>query len=107
MGNITDSCRQEGVSITLLYQRLHIDQEYKKRFEACRARGERKIIDLATSKLLEKIEMGDTTAIIYCLKSKGKHEGWGDRLEIQHNVEFTLPELMKKTDEELKRLMGS
>lgn len=39
-------------------------------------------IDFTEHQLIKRIKDGDTTAIIYALKTKGKHRGWAERLEL-------------------------
>ena len=34
---------------------------------------------------MEKIEAWDLTAIIFYLKTKAKHRGWSEKIELSHN----------------------
>lgn len=40
-------------------------------------------LDLAETKLVQKINDGNMTAIIFYLKTKGRHRGWIERREIE------------------------
>ena len=40
-------------------------------------------LDFAEECLVERMRAGDTTAIIFALKSKGKQRGWGEKAEMQ------------------------
>lgn len=57
------------------------------------------LIDFSESKLLEKVNDGDLTAIIFHLKTKGKNRGYVERTE--NNVSINpFEELMKSVSDE-------
>ena len=62
----------------LYYKWLEDDQAFADAVEAIRQEQ----IDTVESALLNKIEDGDTTAVIFYLKTKGKERGYSERTEL-------------------------
>lgn len=48
--------------------------------EVAAAREE--LVDIAEWKLTEAIERGEIVAILFCLKTLGRHRGWAERYEV-------------------------
>jgi len=81
LGNISATCRQTGIARKTYYNWINKDDKFKSRVdEIIEAQ-----IDLVENKLMEKIEAGDLTAIIFYLKTKAKHRGWSEKIEVSHN----------------------
>jgi hypothetical protein len=78
MGIVSLIARRCGVSRVNLWKWLKKNQDIQALIDA----ETEVFIDFAESKLVENVRAGDTTSIIYALKSKGKHRGWGERLEL-------------------------
>jgi hypothetical protein len=81
------------------------DPDYKEQIDSIADMA----IDFAESALKKKIEGGDTTAIIFYLKTKGKRRGYIERAEVEQsgtvtNIQVTVDN--DKTSEELKRLIN-
>ena len=59
------------------YEWLKTDPEYKKAVESV----EGIVLDYAESQLFKQVAKGDTTAVIFLLKCKGKKRGYIDKAE--------------------------
>lgn len=82
-GIVTYACEKTGISRETYRQWKMKDPKFK---AACEDVSEM-TIDVVESKLLNKINEGDTTSIIFYLKTKGKHRGYVERVE--NNVSLT------------------
>lgn len=82
LGVVTTACETVGIGRTQFYQWLKDDVDYKNKVEEIQNIA----LDYAESKLYEKIGKGDTTAIIFFLKTKGKGRGYIERSEISLNT---------------------
>jgi hypothetical protein len=80
-GSINEACNGVGVSRRAYYNWIESDQEFK---EAVQDVHEG-LLDLAESKLVENIERGDNTAIIFFLKCKAKARGYIEKPRYQDN----------------------
>ena len=86
-GNITQSCNAIGVHRQTFYDWCNNDQEFKEVIDA--VEPQEVFIDFAENALVKRISEGDTTAIIFALKTKGKKRGYVERTE--HSVEIERP----------------
>jgi isopentenyldiphosphate isomerase len=80
LGVVTTACKDVDIARQTHYRWLQEDEDYKKEVDAI---GDM-TIDFAESKLHEQINKGDTTSIIFFLKTKGKKRGYIERQEIEH-----------------------
>jgi hypothetical protein len=71
-GNITKTAESIGIDRGTYYHWIKTDKEFKQAIEDLEPK--RIIIDLAKSKLIEAIEKGNITAIIFALNTLGKLE---------------------------------
>ena len=66
MGLMTTACEKYGCSRVAIYELIKKDTDFAKRLEEVKERR----LDFAESKLFEKINEGDTTSILFFLKTK-------------------------------------
>lgn len=77
LGNISEACKAVGISRQTYYRWLEEDADFKRDVENI---GE-ELLDNAERKLQEKIDMGDTSSLIFYLKTKGKKRDYVERIE--------------------------
>jgi hypothetical protein len=91
-GNVSQTCKVLDMDRSTYYKWLKEDEDFKNEVESVEPKE--LFLDFTESKLVEKINTGDTTAIIFTLKTKGKSRGYIERKEIEHQggIESTLIE---------------
>ena len=91
-GNISSACAAANICRQTFYTWLKDDPQFQIKVDEVNEY----LIDYTESKLMERITEGDTTCIIFHLKTKGKSRGYTERSEIQHSGEIIvgLPEEM-------------
>jgi hypothetical protein len=91
-GNVSQTCKVLELDRSTYYKWLKEDEDFKNEIETVEPKE--LFLDFTESKLVEKINTGDTTAIIFTLKTKGKSRGYIERKEIEHQggIESTLIE---------------
>lgn len=97
LGIVTDAAKLTGIDRTTHYNWMESDKDYKTKVDSINDIA----IDFVESKLHDKIKEGDTTAIIFYLKTKGKKRGYVERSEVgittQNVSSLMMPEFMKKS----------
>lgn len=86
LGNISEACRGIGIDRNTYYNWFHSDEKFK---EACDIIGE-ETIDIAESALMKQIQDGNTTAIIFYLKTKGKERGYVESKRIEADTNLNI-----------------
>jgi len=84
-GILKDAARELGCSRQTIYN--YIDK-YTTVADAYNEANERSL-DFAEGKLMDAIGKGNLTAIIFYLKTKGKHRGYVERQEISADVQVS------------------
>ena len=77
LGHISKACEASKISRGTYYLWIE-DKEFKERVDAVNEG----LVDHVEHQLLKKIDMGDTTAIIFYLKTKGKNRGYVEKQEV-------------------------
>ena len=83
-GNVSQSCKASSISRQTFYNWKDEDKEFLSEIES--AEPDEIFIDFAENALVKRISEGDTTAIIFALKTKGKKRGYVERQEFNHQV---------------------
>ena len=78
LNNITKAAEKVGITRQTHYNWLDADPDYKKAAESI----DDVKLDFVEEKLKDRIMDGDTTAIIFYLKTKGKRRGYIERQEL-------------------------
>jgi hypothetical protein len=102
-GNISRACQAVPINRSTYYDWMAKDAEFKAAVE--QVEPQEVFVDFAEGALADKIAQGDTTAIIFALKTKGKRRGYVEKgeLDINANVNLkTLDEFNKEAERRLK-----
>lgn len=100
LGVVSEAVKIVGIHRATFYEWLKNDPEFKTEVDNINETA----IDCAETALYRKIKSGDTTAIIFYLKTKGKKRGYVEKSE----VEFTQsgPDLSELTTEQIINLLN-
>lgn len=104
LGIITSACKAAGIPRRTFYSWMEKDPKFAERVNEITEMA----VDFTESALLKKIKEGDTTAIIFHLKTKGKNRGYGQSINVTGNLFDSLfREFNDKTDDEIKDMLKS
>jgi hypothetical protein len=76
--NISVACKQVGISRSTFYSWMEHDSDFASSIRNL----DEAMLDFAEYALMNQIKEGNTTAIIFYLKSKGKKRGYTEKLEL-------------------------
>lgn len=93
--NISEAAAAVGIGRCAYYEWLKADEDFARSIENLQEAQ----IDFAESCLLERIKSGDTTAIIFYLKTRGKKRGYSEKLEIEARL-TPFEQLMIETEDD-------
>lgn len=80
LGNISTATKVVGINRTTFYDYYNEDDEFRQAVHDIKETA----IDFAESALLNQIKEGNTTAIIFFLKTQGKSRGYVERQELSN-----------------------
>lgn len=92
LGNVTMACKACNIDRRTFYQWCEDDPEFKKSVQDIR---ENELGDFIENALMQRIQLGDTTAIIFACKTLCKNRGYVERQE-QQIIGNPFEELMKR-----------
>ena len=99
--NMSATANALGVGRTTLYEWRQKDPKLDKMMHDV----EEALVDFSESKLLEQIQDGNMTAVIFHLKTKGKKRGYIEGLEVEEHTTSDL-DLSTLSDTELATMMA-
>ena len=76
--HISEACKSANIHRRTYYSWIEKDDNFKEQVEAAKEG----LIDHVEHQLLQKIDSGDTTAIIFFLKTRAKERGYVEKQEI-------------------------
>jgi hypothetical protein len=100
LGIVTTACRNVGISRDTHYRWMRDDEAYRHEIDSIEGMA----LDLAESKLHEEILGGNTAAIIFFLKTKGKRRGYVEKQEVETTIKQ--PDFSGISTDELMQLLN-
>lgn len=100
LGIVTTACRNVGIGRDTHYRWMRDDNEYRQQIESIEGMA----LDLAESKLHEEILGGNTAAIIFFLKTKGKKRGYVEKQEVETTIKS--PDFSGISTDDLMQLLN-
>lgn len=81
LGVVTTACRNVGCDRSTFYEYYNNDEDFKNEIDSLKNVA----LDFAESQLHQKMKKGDTTAIIFYLKTQGKDRGYVETRKIDYS----------------------
>lgn len=91
-GVVTPACKAAGISRSVFYTWYNEDEEFKKAVDGVGDIA----VDFAESKLFDLMDQENATAIIFYLKTKGKHRGYIERQEVDNKHDFSVDSFLSQ-----------
>jgi len=77
--SISATCKHLRITRSTFYRWKISNEDFRQRVEDIRDAQ----IDLVEDMLMQKIKEGDTTSIIFYLKTQGKNRGYNEKIELE------------------------
>lgn len=95
-GNVSQACEQANLSRETFYKYYRNDCKFRQEVDNIKE----SLIDFAETALLKNIKEGDNTAIIFYLKTQGRHRGYIERQEVEHSGNISITQLLTELGNE-------
>lgn len=103
LGILTLTCKQMGINPHTYYGWMEKYPKFKEEIEYIK---NAEAGDFVESKFFQKINEGDTTAIIFALKTRFADRGYQQALEVNSRVKVTDERTIEEINAEIKRLQA-
>lgn len=108
---VADALIEAKGFVSVAARRLNVTgrtiRNYVNRYQVCREaliEAREGVDDMAESKLFQRINEGDTAAIIFYAKTRLRHRGYAEKLNIEHSIDSILDALGRLGPDELAQL---
>lgn len=102
LGNVSTACRAVGITRRTFYNWKNGNEGFRQSVEELDAYN----LDFAETMLMKHIREGDTTSLIFYLKTKGRERGYVERVEATGaNGSPLVPAPVVLTDEQADELL--
>lgn len=91
-GLMVTACEKYGCSRAMIYEMCKKDKDFAERIEEIKE----KMIDFAESQLYQNIKNGDTTSILFFLKTKGRARGYVEKHEVAVESDEEIKEMCRE-----------
>ena len=81
LGNVSKVCQEMGISRTTFYGWYNDYEDFRNKIDE----NKEYILDTVENILLKKINEGDTTCLIFFLKTQGQRRGYIEKRQIEHS----------------------
>ena len=110
-GTLAAAAQKAKVGYSTLYDWRAVDADFDKSIDAARKLNHGIGGDLAESKLMGKVNEGDTTSILFYLKTRHKDRGYVERFEQNHGGQENNPikakvDVVLSPEDAYKQMLG-
>ena len=107
LGVVTSACKAVGIDRTAYYEYMREDAEFAAKVTELKNLA----LDFGESMLHQNMRKGDTSSIIFFLKTQGKARGYIERQELTGKdggaIGIEIENVAKLSDEELRKIVKS